>query len=278
MNSPPLTLTPPPLWSWPLRVIPRLTIAGRFPLADRDFRHRYGGPTVALHLYDYHARIRIDGAEFALRPGDLTVTPAASETRYHLEVPGHHWCIHLLPSTVRGPHIQLPVVQHLGRHEAYTRERFARIAALFDRARDDDHPALVAAGAALQELLCWLAASVGEPQAVATVRSDQAVEHAARLLREDLAREWTVPALAVAVGLSRNYLTARFQRRFAMTIAHYRLVQRIQQARILLGGSDVPVGEVARRVGIADPHHFNKLFRKQVGIAPSACRSPRVGT
>lgn len=275
MNS---SLPSVPLWPWPLRTLPRLTNAGRFPLADRDFRHRYCSPTVAIHLYDYHARFRLDGVEFPLAPGDLTISPAAGETRYHLDAPGHHWCIHLLPTAIRGPRIELPVVMRLGPHEAYARERFARIAALFDRARSDDHPALVAAGAALQELLCWLAASALEPLMVAAARSDQAVEHAARLLREDLLREWTVPALAAAVGLSRNYLAARFQRRFSMTIARYRLVQRIQQARILLGGSDVPVGEVARRVGIADPHHFNKLFRKQVGIAPSVCRSPRVGT
>ncbi len=280
-----------PRWSWPLRALPRLTVAGRFPLADRDFIHRYSGPTVALHLYDYAARFRLDEREYALLPGDFTVTPLGSQSSYHLEAPGHHWCIHLFPEKVpenvsgkilkkaaSAPVIHLPVVQRLGPHEAYVRERLARIAVLFDRARDDDHPLLVAAGAALQEVLCWLAASGSEPITAAAGRSDQAVDHAAQLLREDLAREWTVPALAAAVGLSRNYLAARFHQRFTMTLGRYRLVQRLQQARILLGGSDVPVGEVARRVGIPDPHHFNKLFRKQVGIAPSACRTPRVGT
>lgn len=240
--------------------------------------HRYESHTVAIHVYDYSASFKLDEVEYLLQPGDLTISPAGSETRYHVEAPGHHWCMHLLPEPVAGEQvIRLPTILRLGPQEAYVRERCARIALLFDRARDDDHPALVAAGAAVQELLCWLAACTSEPRSVVVSRSDQAVEHAARLLREDLGREWTVPGLALAVGLSRNYLVACFHHRFSMTIAHYRLVQRIQQARILLGGSDVPVGEVARRVGIPDPHHFNKLFRKQVGIAPSACRAPRVG-
>lgn len=267
-----------PLWSWPLRTLPRLTNAGHFPLADRDFRHRYWQETsIAIHLYDYHARFRLDGNDYALEPDTLSISPGGSETRYHLDVPGHHWCVHLQPSGDAGPCVSLPVVQHLGARAAYTRERFARLALLFDRALPDDHPRQVAAGAALQELLCWLASTQTDMQTPVVARSDHAVEHAAELLRGDFTHEWTVPSLAHAVGLSSNYLAARFRQRFAMTIARYRLVQRIHDARLLLAGSDVPVGEVARRVGIPDPHHFNKLFRRIAGVPPSAARKKADG-
>ena len=274
---------PPPSWSWPSRTLPRLTTAGRFPLADRDFKHRYGPlESVAIHLYDYRARFQLDDVEYALVPDMLTISPAGSQTRYHLESPGHHWCVHFAPAALRGTRLNLPVVQHLGSRAAYVRERFARVALLFDRNEPIDHPRQVAAGAALHELLCWLAATSAEAQAQdqaqahapMMARSDHAVEQAAELLRGELVREWTVPALARTVGLSPNYLAACFRSRFAMTIARYRLVQRIHEARVLLAGSDVPVREVARRVGIRDPHHFNKLFRRIAGVPPSAARLP----
>lgn len=255
-----------------MRGIPRLHTCGRFLLDDRDFQHRYWQTsTIAIHLYDYHARFRLDGVEFPIIPDVITISPLESETRYHLDAPGNHWCVHFAPAMEPGPQLELPVVQHLGARAAYVRERFARMALLFDQSQSSEHPRQVAAGAVLQEILCWLAATSIESLPV-VVRSDFAVEHAAELLRGDFTREWTVPGLAQAVGLSPNYLAARFRQHFAMTIARYRLVQRIHDARRLLSGSDVPVGEVARRVGIPDPHHFNKLFRRIAGVPPSAAR------
>lgn len=266
------------LWTWPAQRLPRILSAGRYALSDQDFRHVYCSPdSVAVHLYDYHARLRIAADEFAIAPDVLTISPAAGETRYHLEVPGHHWCVHFSPAVAEAPALAMPLVQHLGARAAYTRERFARIALLFDRALPPEHPRQLAAGAALLELLCWLTATPAEAQTPAIARSDRAVEHAAELLCGDFIHEWTVPGLARTVGLSPNYLAARFRVRFGMTIARYRLVQRVHEARIMLAGSDVPVGEVARRIGLPDPHHFNKLFRRIAGMPPSAARKKDEG-
>ena len=265
-------------WAWPLRRVPRLLTAGRFRLADRDFQHRYWQASViAIHLYDYHARLRLDGSEFVIAPDVFGISPSGCETRYHLDLPGTHWCVHFQQDAdaEAGAMLSLPLLQALGARAAYVRERFIRIAWLFDRAQPADHPQQVAAGAALQELLCWLAAT--QTASAVPARSRHAVEHAAELLRSDFTREWTVPKLAQAVGLSANYLAARFREHFMMTIVRYRLTQRIHQARLLLAGSDVPVGEVARRVGIPDPHHFNKLFRRITGGAPSAARKKADG-
>ncbi len=258
-------------WSWPLRCVPRLLTAGRFRLADQDFQHRYWQASViAIHLYEYHARVRLDGSEFMIAPDVLGISPSGCETRYHVDVPGTHWCVHFQQEPDAEAVFSLPLVQPLGARAAYARERFIRIAWLFDRALPADHPQQVAAGAALQELLCWLART--QIASDMPARSLHAVEHAAELLRSDFTREWTVPKLAEAVGLSANYLAARFHVHFTMTIVRYRLTQRMHQARLLLAGSDVPIGEVARRVGIPDPHHFNKLYRRITGSAPSAAR------
>jgi len=46
-------------------------------------------------------------------------------------------------------------------------------------------------------------------------------------------------------------------------------------ARALLAESGLPVTEVARRVGYADPFYFSKVFRRHAGDSPSRWRGPR---
>lgn len=46
----------------------------------------------------------------------------------------------------------------------------------------------------------------------------------------------------------------------------------ILEAKVLLEHTDLPVGEIALRVGHSDPSYFTRLFRKTVGMAPLAYR------
>ena len=50
--------------------------------------HLPPAPTVALHQHDYEGRVHIgDDTPTRLRAGDLTLTPAGTESRYHLPKP-----------------------------------------------------------------------------------------------------------------------------------------------------------------------------------------------
>jgi len=49
--------------------------------------------------------------------------------------------------------------------------------------------------------------------------------------------------------------------------------RRMAAARALLGDTDLPVAEVARRVGIADPGYFSRLFGRTHGVSPRARRT-----
>jgi transcriptional regulator GlxA family with amidase domain len=57
-----------------------------------------------------------------------------------------------------------------------------------------------------------------------------------------------------------------------MTIDRFRLVQRVELARLLLSSTTLPIREIGARVGMPDAQHFNKVFRSVVGLPPSACR------
>lgn len=251
--------------------LPEVYGAGRYHLAVQGHQTEYNqGGSHALHLHDYRGSWRCAGTEYQLEPGTITISPHRVINTYDLPVPGRHWCVHFSVEPVGELGLTLPIMVHAGPDAAYARERLARIATLVDRARGGGRIAAVGASAALMELLVWLA-GLGERTPHGD-RGGAATERAAALVREHPERAWTSAGLARRAGVSAAWLAAGFRRRFAMTIARYVLVQRVERARVLLATSALPVAEIGRLVGLADPQHFNKRFRSVVGQAPSACR------
>ncbi len=251
--------------------VPTVLIAGRFPLDQIGFAHQYiHRSSHALHLHDSTGRWRCAGTEYPLEPGIITLSPNRFETSYDLAAPGRHWCVHFSVEPLTGDRLRLPLWMKAGPAATYARERMARIATLHDRARAGLRPEAVAAGAALLELLVWLRA-LGD-RARHGDRGGGATDRAAALVRNQPDRAWTTAELARRTGVSTAWLALGFRRRFAMTVARYVLVQRIERARVLLATSALPVAEIGRLVGFDDPQHFNKRFRAIIGQAPSACR------
>ncbi len=249
------------------RTLPEILLSGRFPLADRDFQTTYQGASVALHIHGYDGNMRIGSDDVRLKSGSATLSPFSVPTSYHLDRPGWHWCIHFRcqPGT-----LPIPVVSDLGSDASYARSRMARITALHEQSRAAVAGTGVAAEAALLELLAWL---VGRSSQVRPAgRSATAVERIAAMIRAEPDRDWRTRDLARRVGVSPNWLAARFTAVFAMTIDRYRLHQRVEMARLLLGSTSLSVAEIGKRVGLPDAQHFNKVFRSVLGVPPSRCR------
>lgn len=87
--------------------------------------------------------------------------------------------------------------------------------------------------------------------------------HAEPLSLRDVARE-----LAVSAG----HLTSAMRRRTGRTVQDWITERRMAEARRLLEDPELPVGEVARRVGFPDQGYFARLFRKVHGVSPRAWR------
>ncbi|MFE6857877.1 helix-turn-helix transcriptional regulator [Nocardia sp. NPDC057668] len=79
--------------------------------------------------------------------------------------------------------------------------------------------------------------------------------------------------VAGAVGMTPAYLTTLVRRRTGRTVQDWILERRMSEARRLLGESDLSISELSRRVGIADPAYFTRLFRREHGTAPRAWRA-----
>lgn len=100
-------------------------------------------------------------------------------------------------------------------------------------------------------------------------RRRRQVEQAAALLRADLARPWTITALARRIGLGEKTLKQGFRQLFGVGVIGYLQDQRLWAARNLLVGQGVSVTEAALQVGYANPSHFARLYRRAFGVSPS---------
>jgi AraC family transcriptional regulator, transcriptional activator of pobA len=68
--------------------------------------------------------------------------------------------------------------------------------------------------------------------------------------------------VAHELGITPGHLTTVVRHRTGRTVQEWIIERRMAEARSLLSGTELPVGEIARRVGMADPGYFSRLFRR----------------
>lgn len=95
---------------------------------------------------------------------------------------------------------------------------------------------------------------------------------ARRLLDQGYATPITIEQLSDRVALSPYYLIRLFRRTYKQTPHQYLIRLRITRAKELLSGSDLSITEICADVGFESLGSFSALFRKTVGISPSAYR------
>ncbi|WP_227985318.1 helix-turn-helix transcriptional regulator [Nocardia spumae] len=85
--------------------------------------------------------------------------------------------------------------------------------------------------------------------------------------------ELSLRDVAEAVGMSAGHLTTVVRRRTGRTVQDWIIERRMAEARRLLAVTDLPIGEIARRVGISDPGYFARVFRTTAGVSPRRWRA-----
>lgn len=98
--------------------------------------------------------------------------------------------------------------------------------------------------------------------------ADAQLAPAMRQMHAHLARPWTMAALAKTAGLSRSAFFDRFTRTVGVPPMEYLLAWRMAIARDLLRRQDLPVADVAERVGYGSASTFTTAFRRHVGQPP----------
>lgn len=102
---------------------------------------------------------------------------------------------------------------------------------------------------------------------------EDAFNRALDYLNKNYAENITLDVLADYAGFSRYTLSRMFSRHTGATFIQYLNARRVDMAAEMLSQSDLPVTQVALRVGFGSIATFNRVFRTQKGCTPSQYRN-----
>lgn len=92
------------------------------------------------------------------------------------------------------------------------------------------------------------------------------------VIEQRFAQPLSLRDVATSVGVTAGHLTTLVRRRTGRTVVDWIIERRMVQARQLLTETDLPVNEIARRVGIPDAGYFARVFRHSNGVTPREWR------
>lgn len=95
------------------------------------------------------------------------------------------------------------------------------------------------------------------------------VLRALRFIETHAAERISLSRVAKEVGLARNYMSSLFHRETGVTMTEYIHRVRIRRAVSLLQGGNIPMTEVAKRVGYGSYRHFHRRFSRLLAVSPT---------
>ncbi|KIL41235.1 hypothetical protein SD70_08225 [Gordoniibacillus kamchatkensis] len=116
-----------------------------------------------------------------------------------------------------------------------------------------------------------LAIGQGLPLAVTSTRESGKIDVVLAYIEQNLQRQMTVEELAALVHFHPNYFQSYFKSMLGVPPIAFINRKRIELAKRLLIATDMPVADIAERIGL-EPYYFSRMFRKLAGQAPSTYR------
>ena len=93
-----------------------------------------------------------------------------------------------------------------------------------------------------------------------------------KYIESNFAAKLTLDTLAEQASLSKDHLSREFQRYTGMSPVNYVIFTRIENAKIMLAHTNLPIRVVAAEVGFSDLNNFTNQFRKLTGMTPREFR------
>ncbi|MEY4489265.1 MAG: hypothetical protein RIQ79_1773 [Verrucomicrobiota bacterium] len=104
---------------------------------------------------------------------------------------------------------------------------------------------------------------------------ERKLEKARRLIVERCDRPLDLPGLAKEIGLGHSHFRQSFARFGGLGACAFHNQARMRRACDLLANSDLPVKEIADRLGFSSAFHFSTSFKNEHVLAPSRWRDKR---
>lgn len=102
--------------------------------------------------------------------------------------------------------------------------------------------------------------------------SPAALRRAVEFIEANLSQPLPLHDIAQAAGLTPLYFIRAFRRRHGETPHQYVLRRRVERAEQMIQASDLTNAEIALATGFSSQSHFCTVFRKIVGMTPTAYR------
>lgn len=91
-------------------------------------------------------------------------------------------------------------------------------------------------------------------------------------IESNLSSDLGLAELSAIADLSRYHFARAFRTSTGITPQHYLMQRRIENAKMLLADTEIPLVEVGLRTGFKNQSHFTTLFRKATNLTPKIWR------
>ncbi|MFK7804948.1 MAG: AraC family transcriptional regulator [Anaerolineae bacterium] len=99
------------------------------------------------------------------------------------------------------------------------------------------------------------------------------IESTLNYLRQNMSDRLSLTEMAQHANLSVPHFSRLFREQTGYAPVDYFIHLKLQKASSLLNLTDMSVREIASSVGYEDPYYFSRLFKKVIGISPTAARN-----
>lgn len=98
------------------------------------------------------------------------------------------------------------------------------------------------------------------------------VELVYQYLREHYEENISIGMLTEHFYQSPQYISKQFKERYGITIVTALTAIRMEQARLFLENTDMPMSQICQKTGYMDEGYFSKIFKKENGMSPKQYR------
>lgn len=126
------------------------------------------------------------------------------------------------------------------------------------------------------QLLLLIARNVADTKDQSIQLSNPYLKKVIEYLHENYDYDIKIEQLSTITHLHPNYLHRIFKESMGCTIIDYLTKIRMEKAKMLITQTDIPITEVASFIGMNSSQYFSKVFKKHIGITPSALRKRNI--
>lgn len=159
-----------------------------------------------------------------------------------------------------------PIV-YLGHHEK-TLKLFIEITECIDRSPIEFEHIIAAQ---TSQIVAQVLATIQRQQGSGL--SDEVIQQACCHILEQSDQMIDFNDLARELGMSLSGFRKKFQKAVGLPPGQYQQQIRLNKAMELLRQTDIPIGEIATRLGFDNVYYFSRLFKKKTGSPPSEYRT-----